>query len=205
VCDLESGCSAGAADRWRWPAWWVIYGENRGILPPSVAVTHAPPCSRFSRITYTVIRPRAHATRPAGGRAGLAVSSEVAGGWWMELRSQPASQRTVPGACEVAGQARDTPVAVASCQSALCNAWCTDTQQHQSLLSPKPGHRVRPFTHQRKQSGAKQGGRRTLGTHLTFGRPVVVPRACQGFHTEGTIMRCGTGPGFHIRATARAS
>lgn len=105
VCDLESGCSAGAADRWRWAAWWVIYGENRGILPPSVAVTHAPPCSRFSRITYTVIRPRAHATRPAGGRAGLAVSSEVAGGWWVELRSQPASQRTVPGACEVAGQA----------------------------------------------------------------------------------------------------
>jgi hypothetical protein len=166
VCDLESGCSAGAADRWRWPAWWVIYGENRGILPPSVAVTHAPPCSRFSRITYTVIRPRAHATRPAGGRAGLAVSSEVAGGWWMERRSQPASAQSQEHARWL--DRLHTPVCTLQ--------WCTDTQ-HQSLLSPKPGHRVGPFTHQRKQS--RELGRRTLGTPNLWpagGGPARLPR-----------------------------
>lgn len=159
VCDLESGCSAGAADRWRWPAWWVIYGENRGILPPSVAhaaVTHAPPCSRFSRITYTVIRPR-----HTPGRAGLAVSSEVAGGW-SEGTSQPASAQSQEHARWL-DRLLDTPVAVASCQSALCNAWCTDTQHHQSLLSPieaRPGHRVRPFTHERAKAKAEQSRER---------------------------------------------
>lgn len=151
MCDLESGCSAGAADRWRWAAWWVIYGENRGILPPSVAVTHAPPCSRFSRITYTVIRPRAHATRPAGGRAGLAVSSEVAGGWWMERRSQPASAQSQEHARWL--DRLDTPV---------CTLHGVQTRSTSRCCRPSPA--IVFVRSPISESKARELGRRTLGT-----------------------------------------